>query len=291
MDKILITGASGLLGSSLVPHMRSLNYNVITHAFTNSGDYIFDLSNSIVSFKYLENISPNIIINLVGATSVEHCEDHIGHAYLTNVKTVENIVNWIQIKKSDVYLIHISTDHVYDGDSYSKEESIVIKNNYAMTKYAGELVAAKVPCTILRTNFVGRSKLPFRDSLTDWVYNAIKLRKKEDVLSDVYFNPISISLLAEIITLVVQKKVNGVFNVGTHKGMSKADFDFAFAKALGSEGEIFTPIKLVEATFFRAVRPKNMLMDVSKFEKVFGKTLPILQNVIEQIAEEYNDII
>ena len=53
------------------------------------------------------------------------------------------------------------------------EEQIKIRNYYAFSKYAGELAAIQVPSTILRTNFVGRSKVSHRESLTDWVYYSL----------------------------------------------------------------------------------------------------------------------
>lgn len=290
MEKILITGATGLLGSSLVPYLKKSRYKVITHANTTQADVMFDLSDRINSYEFLEQIKPDVIINLASLTSVEVCEHKVNLAYLINTCTVENITYWIQSTGAHCHLVQISTDHVYDGIGLHVEDSVTITNNYALSKYAGELAAAKVPSTILRTNFVGRSRVSYRESLTDWVYKSLTENKHVQVLDDVYFSPLSISTLVEMVELAVQKKRIGVYNLGSSNGMSKADFDFAFAECLKLPTHTMTRIKTSQATFLKAYRPKNMCMDSTKFEEAFNVKLPKLTDLIQPLAQEYDEI-
>jgi dTDP-4-dehydrorhamnose reductase len=294
MKKILITGSTGLLGSSLVPYLKECDYKVVTHARTTQADFMFDLSDRIKTFEILEQIQPWVVINLVSLTSVELCEEQVNLAYLANTRTVENLSYWIQTAGADCHLVQISTDHVYDGDGdgvdLNIEDKITITNNYAISKYAGELAALRVPSTILRTNFVGRSQASHRDSLTDWVYNSITTGLQLNVLNDVFFSPLSITTLVEMIELAVQKKPVGIYNLGSHNGMSKADFDFAFAECLKLPTNTMTRIETHQATFLKAYRPKDMRMDSSKFENVLGVKLPHLADLIQQLAQEYNEI-
>jgi len=206
---------------------------------------------------------------------------------LVNTRVVENLVQWISESKSNSHLLQISTDHVYDGMRLNTEEQIALKNYYAFSKYAGELAAARVPCTILRTNFIGRSKTNNRESLTDWVYNSLTSGKKIKVLNDVFFNPLSMDTLAELIRLVIEKKTVGTFNLGSHNGMSKADFDFAFADCLGLPTSGMALIDSSKANFLQAYRPKDMRMDCSKFENTLGVQLPFLENEIKRAAQAY----
>ena len=288
MENILITGATGLLGSSLVPHLKKCGYKVVTHALSTQADFMFDLSDRGKSCEILEQIQPSVIINLVSSTSVDLCEAQVNLAYLTNTRTVENLAHWIASSGADCHLVQISTDHVYDGVGLHTEDNVTITNNYALTKYAGELAAIRVPSTILRTNFVGRSKVNHRESLTDWVYNAMMGSRQVQVLNDIYFSPLSITTLVEMIELVVQKKLVGIYNLGARNGMSKADFDFAFAECLKLPTNTMTRIGTSQAKFFKAYRPKDMRMDSSKFEDAFGVKLPNLTDLIQQLAEEYN---
>ena len=290
MNKILVTGATGLLGSSLVLYLKKCGYMVVTHAHRTQADFMFDLANKLKTHESLEQIQPNVIVNLASLTNVELCEDQVNLAYLANTRTVESLADWMESSKTGCHLIQISTDHVYDGMGLHAECNVTITNNYAFSKYAGELAAQRVSSTILRTNFFGCSQVSYRESLTDWVYNSMVGGKQVQVLSDVYFSPLSITTLVQMIELVVQKKPIGIYNLGSSNGLSKADFAYFFAECLKFPTNTMTRIQSSEANFFRAYRPKDMRMDSSKFENVLGVQLPDLTDLIQLLAKEYNEI-
>jgi dTDP-4-dehydrorhamnose reductase len=287
---ILITGATGLLGSTLVPWIRSHGKKVVTHARQSEADYAVDLVNKDETFLLLDKIQPSVIINLVGLTSVERCQEQPNEAYLANTRTVENLAHWILETGANSHLIQISTDQVYDGNCLHLEDQVTLTNNYAFSKYAAELAAARVPSTILRTNFVGRSKVGNRESLTDWVYNSLTRGERVEVLQDVYFSPLSMATLVKMIYIVVEKKPVGIFNLGSHNGMSKADFDFAFAECLKLPTSTMTRIDSNQALFLKAYRPKDMRMDCKKFETQMEVKLPDLLDEIKSVAREYDEI-
>lgn len=282
MNRILVCGATGLLGVPLVAKFKSLGYDIFTSARSGGVDFKFNLINYDESSKFLNEIYPNVIINLVGLTSVESCEMNPNLAYLTNTRSVENLVKWINSKNADCHLIQISTDHVYDAHSPSKEDSVVLRNYYAYSKYSADMIALSTKNhTILRTNFFGKSQTPGRESITDWVFDAVTNNKKVKVFNDVFFNPLSLNTLIGIIDIVAVRKIFGLFNLGSHNGMSKADFDFYFAKCLGFTGESMESTQLDKADYLKATRPKNMVMNCDLFEKVSGIRLPLLRDEIE----------
>ena len=106
----------------------------------------------------IENVNPSVLINLIGLTDIQKCEDNLDYAYKINTKTVENISSICKLKK--IQLIHVSTDHFYDDIQPSKEEDVKITNNYSITKYAAELSALQCGSVVLRTNFIGKSTNP-----------------------------------------------------------------------------------------------------------------------------------
>lgn len=285
--KVLLLGSSGLLGSTLVHFLVSRNHNVITHSRGGEARYRADLRDPKDTFELLGTVEPEVIINLVGLTDVDRCETSPNQAYLDNVRTVENISGWIKQTHSPCHLVHISTDQVYDGINRHTEEHVTLTNYYAFSKYAGELAATSVPSTILRTNFFGRSHCAKRASLTDWLFLSLSNGAPIQVFDDVLFSPLSMTTLSEIIELVMQRKPIGVFNLGSHEGMSKADFAFAFAGELDFPTSIMTRTTTGQVTFLKTYRPKDMRMDCSKLENVLGIKLPLLRNEIKQVAEEY----
>ncbi|HHH49978.1 MAG TPA: SDR family oxidoreductase [Saprospiraceae bacterium] len=287
IDKILILGGSGLLGSSLVPILKDKGHFIEIHGRTNAAKYNADISDSKEAFNLLESINPAVIVNLISLTDVDHCETHPNEAFLANVHTVENITHWIKQKKPHCHLVHISTDQVYDGTGTHTEEQVTLNNYYAFSKYAGELAAERVESTILRTNFFGYSYCDKRASLTDWLFRSLSNSNSIQVFDDVVFNPLSMRTLSEMIELIIRKKPIGVFNLGAHGGMSKGDFAFAFAEELKFLTNTMTRTSTDKVSFIKTYRPKNMHMDCSKFENLLSVKLPFLKNEIKRVAKEY----
>jgi len=285
--KILIIGSSGLLGSALTPYLKNNNFEITTINKSNkNSDYILDVSNFNKTYYLLNKIKPKLILNLSSYTSVEACELNPNLAYLHNTTPVESLVNWIKDNKS-CYLIQISTDQVYDGHGPHVENEIKLLNYYAMTKYFAEISAKEVNSGIFRTNFIGRSKDISNISLTDWIYQSCIKNASIKVLEDVLFTPLAIQTLCDLIKLIIKKKPTGLYNLGSNNGMSKADLDFFFAKKLKLNFSNMKRIKMKEATFFKARRPKDMRMDSSKFEKKFNLKLPNLKDEIIKVTEDY----
>ena len=286
-DSVLILGSSGLLGSELVSGQYLKKYKIISQSKKSLTDFNIDLEDFDQVYKMLDEVRPDIIINLVGLTDVDHCEKFPSEAYNLNVKTVKNLVNAIQKYSFNSFLVQVSTDQVYDSEGLCSEKNINLSNYYAFSKYCGELIAAQTNSVILRTNFFGKSKVLSRNSLTDWLYRELTEGNDIKVFEDVWFNPLSTYTLCEMIELVVEKKINGVFNLGSNYAMNKAEFAFHFARALNLSTSNMKKISVSNANFLNAHRPKNMIMNLTKFEKDYNFKLPKLIEEIELTAKEY----
>lgn len=285
-ETVLVTGGTGLLGSSLVPYLSQKNYNLIVHGNRIKADFNFNLANEIEAFQELDKIKPSVIINLVGVTNVDLCEENIQVAYLGNTRTVETLSNWINHKSRTCYLIHISTDQVYSAGG-GKEEHINILNNYALTKYAGELAAKLVYGVVLRTNFFGKSPLPNRKSFVDWIYESMKNNLPINAWSDVMFSPIAIKSLISLIEKIIEIKPVGIYNVGSNNGMSKSEFILTFADLLKLPSNKIKLIKTQDLIGMTVQRPKDMRMDNSKIEHILKTRMPDCIDEIKAVASEY----
>lgn len=287
MGNILVTGATGLLGKGLVHQLIKHGHKIITQARRNDADFLVDLADKNSVYELLNKTNPTVIINLVGLTNVDLCQEQTNFSYVANSRTVENLAQWINESGSGCHLIQISTDQVYDGVGPHSEETVALTNNYAFSKYAGELAAMLTSSTILRTNFMGFSQTANRESLTDWIFRSLKNEENIQVLSDVFFSPLSMTTLSEMIHLVIEQRPTGTFNLGSRNGMSKADFAFTFAECLGLQTKTMTRIRADEASFLKTYRPKDMRLDCLKFEKTFEVTLPNLSGEIQLVANDY----
>ena len=272
--RVFVAGATGLLGTALSPYLMSCGYEVITHAHKKKAHVNFDLTNQIDCMNYLNKICPKVIINLVGLTNVDLCQDNPNLAYLINTHTVENLVKWIITTDENCYLIQISTDQIYDGTGPHYEDKVTLTNLYAFSKYAGELSAIRVPSSVLRTNFFGKSNVNSRESISDWVYKSL-------------VSPLSLSSLVKLIQIAIEKRPIGIFNLGSHDGMSKADFSYMFANILDLPIDNISRVNSNQVTFLKSYRPKDMRMEVSKIEQALGLQLPQLANEILLSSREY----
>jgi dTDP-4-dehydrorhamnose reductase len=280
-------GATGLLGNRLVPHLIGSGHRVKTLSRTGRSSFSVDASQKSELFEVLSGEKFDSIINLIALTDVDMCERNPELANMVNVKTVENVSLWIRDFCPEAHLLQISSDQVYDGQGPHDERNVSMVNHYARTKYAGELAAQLVSSTVIRTNFVGRSFGHGVSGFSDWIFSSLAMHKEIQVLNDVTFSPVAIETLCQVLTELVTRRLNGVFNLGSNLGMSKADFSFEFAKQLGLQTKSMSRINLEDAKFFDVNRPKDMRMISSKLELELGIRLPMLVDEIRKVAKEY----
>lgn len=288
MANVLVTGATGLLGSALVPLLQMHGHQVTSMGHSYTADINADLVSFEQTTRALEQVHPEIIINLVALTDVDRCETHPQEAYLLNVKPVENLCGWIRTTSENCHLIYISSDQLYDGLGPHSEEKVTIRNHYAMSKLAGEFAAGMVSSTTLRTNFVGHSVREGRASLTDWLYGALQRGDSINVFDDVMFSPLAIDTLCYCIERCIVERPRGVFNLGSRDGMSKADFAFAFADAIGLSATKLIRKSSSAATALSARRPTDMRMQCERFEDRMRIKLPLLLDEIQVLANDYS---
>ncbi|MDA0694130.1 MAG: SDR family oxidoreductase [Proteobacteria bacterium] len=288
MAKVLVTGATGLLGTTLSPFLRARGHHVTQLGHTLSADLNPNLVSHEQTALALDWARPEVIINLVSLTNVDRCETHPQEAYELNVKPVENVCSWIRKTAETCHLIQISSDQVYDGAGPHSEGELTIRNHYAMSKLAGEFAAMTVPSTILRTNFIGRSQSERRRSFTDWVFEGLRNAAPLSVFDDVLFSPLAVHTLCDLVERSVVEKPLGIFNLGSRDGMSKADLAFAFADAAGLRPTSLMRTSASSVATLVARRPKDMRMNCQRFEGLMGLKLPQLIDEIGLIANDYS---
>jgi len=287
--KVLIIGGSGMLGTSLLNYLQGINeyYILFSQSFSKGGKYRGDFRDVNESSSFLDEIKPDIIINLAALTNVDKCEINQNDAYLLNVKIVENITFWLKNNKFSK-LLHISTDHIYDSLSLNSENDVVIKNSYALSKYAGELACDLERTIILRTNFIGRSLLESRKSFSDWLITSLNNNDEISVLKDVYFSPLEINDLCKYIHLsMLNIDTTGIYNLGSCDSINKADFCLSIGRKLGFSCENIKVIEAKDAAFLKTTRPTGMGMNCEKFMKSFNTKLPTISETIEKVIEAY----
>ncbi len=287
MTDILITGATGLLGSTLAPALAALGHRVVRHGRHRVADLQADLCDADAVQRLLQAAQPQVVVHLAALTQVDACEATPDAAYRANVLAVQYLADGLARWRPHSHLVYLSTDQVYDGLGPHAEDRLKITNTYAFSKLAGELAAGRASSTVLRTNFFGPSRCDGRASLTDWLFDALCAGRTIPVFDDVLFSPVAINTLVAMIAACVEQRPAGVFNLGSRDGLSKADFAFAFADAVGLSSASLQRSASTRLASLTAYRPKDMRMDSQRFERTLGLRLPRLIDDIHQCGSLY----
>lgn len=284
--RLLVLGSTGFLGRELTEHLRSSGHAVVRHGFTGEADSTVDLRSPKETMALIGDANPAVVINLVALTDVDRCERDPEAARALNTLVVTNVVDGIIAADSGAHLIQISTDQVYSGLGPHGEDGAQPINEYARTKLAGEREAMRVPATVLRTNFVGRSRVAGRSGLSDWIVDSIKSGRRVTVFDDVHFSPLSTDSVCTCVSRVVKDRKSGVYNLGSREGLSKAEFAFRLCRSLGLETDLLTRGSVASASFL-AARPSDMRMKVVKFETDFSLQMPATSDEINKVGAHY----
>jgi dTDP-4-dehydrorhamnose reductase len=174
--------------------------------------------------KKIKDLSPDIILNSAACTDLEFCEKKPDKTLYANV-ILPSILAAIS-SELRIRFIHISTDHLYKNiRSFKNENYLTSKvNNYGDQKIQAEnLIIKNNPLAlIIRTNFF--SHAINSDQLIYKIINAIKKNEKITLFNDYFFTPIYSKYLAKIISFLIKKNYNGIFNVVSSERVSKYDF-------------------------------------------------------------------
>lgn len=285
---MLILGSSGRLGSFI---SRSQNFmpdsELLLHSRKLGGAISADLTNREETLKMLDQIRPDAIINTVALAEIEACEKSPSRAYSNNILTIQNVVKWIAESSANCHLVHISTDHVYDGEGQHKENSVNLTNYYAYSKFASELVAEQIPSTVLRTNFVGKTVSNLRQTFSDWVVVNLRAKSNIELVNDIWFSPVSLRFLLEAVALTVRERLEITANLGSWGGLSKFEFGHKIADFLGLDLKKIHSVTAAECLAYVTYRPRNMVMDNSFWEATTGLKCPSTEEVVDAVAREY----
>ena len=286
MKKILILGSSGFLGTSLKNILTKTNYDVYCQSRDKKSDEQCDPSNLDEFIDLLSRLKPDIIINLIANTDVDLCQKNKNIAFEANVLPVINLTKSLKHFNHIARIIHISTDHVYDGIGYKKEEQADPLNEYAYTKLKAENIILDYGGLVIRTNFIGKCINNKKKSLTDWIYENLIKEKEITVFENIIINPLNTKILCKYLCLLFEKKVEGIFNLGASDGITKSDLAFLFANQLNLRSDLLKKGEFIPKSD-QSIRPKDMRMDISKFENHFEVKLPSSREQVILTAAEY----
>lgn len=277
MEKLLVIGGSGLLGSN-VAKIATPYFEVYSSYYKNPVHikevefFQLDLTKK-TQLEKIKEIKPDFIINCSALTNVDYCEKYPKEAYKQNV---ESCINLAKISKNlGSFFLHISTDSVFDGEkgNYNEMDEPNPVNIYGKTKLMAEEAINNIypESCIIRTNIYGWN-IREKFSLAEWVIDTLKKNESLNGFCDVYFAPIFVNDLSKILFKLRDINHNGIIHIGSDDCISKLDFAITIADIFNLDKNLIDSVSIEELKF-DACRPKKTCLDVSKAKSLFNDSI------------------
>lgn len=281
MTEILITGATGQLGSEL----RNLldERNVAYDAFDSHG---LDITDEETVMKKVEELQPKVIYHCAAYTAVDNAEDQYKAAnWQVNETGTQNIAQ--AAKKVGALLVYVSTDYVFDGTNpgeYKEDDPTNPKNEYGKAKLAGEEIVKQT----LDNYYIVRTSWVFGKYGRNFVYTMLRLAKDHDrltVVNDQFGRPTWTRTLAEFVTyLVDNKSPYETYQLSNDDSCSW----YEFAKEILADKDVeVAPVTSKEYPQ-KAYRPRHSIMSLEK-TKATGYEIPTWQEALKEFMSDIED--
>lgn len=274
---LVLGGTTGLLGQALVQALKGAGYWVES---TSRSD--IDPTNSEALASLVDRTSPDVIFNTLAYTQVDLAEDEPEQAMRVN-RVLPCVLGRI-VRDRPVYLVHFSTDFVFDGRKgapYTPDDKPVPLSEYGRSKLAGEqaLLGLALPnACIIRTawlfgpgkkNFVRRIiELCKEKTCPEAVHNLDPHKNCLNVVHDQIGSPTYTPDLAAYTLKLVEKRPAGIFHIANSGKASWCELA-SEAVRLAQLECIVCPIPAKDYPC-KACRPTYSVLDTSRFTELTG---------------------
>jgi dTDP-4-dehydrorhamnose reductase len=290
--KILVTGASGLLGLNL-SLMEIGKHTVVGVDRSKLAGTPFeiikaDLLDPQAVDRILDMVRPEAVIHTAANANVDSCESDPEGAHRLNAELPGELA--ASVAHRGIRFIHISTDAVFDGTKngiYTEADTPNPLGIYARTKLEGErnVLSANPDASVARVNFFGWSLSGTR-SLSEFFFNKLSAGEHCNGFTDVYFCPLFVGDLAETLVRMLDKGLSGLYHVVGSEALSKHDFGQRIARQFGFDETLVIP-KSVEESGLRAKRSHNLRLSIHKLSTALGLEIPGVSTGIRQFYRHY----
>ena len=261
--KVLITGASGMLGSAFMRYLEGTEVIGL--------DKTIDITNKNELYAYLKNIKIDVLIHTAAYTDVEGCEKDPDKAYGVNTLATQHLVNYCI--DTDILFVYISSTGIYGNtktkECYTEFDDIEAPTVHHRSKYEGE----KVVCNHLSKFLIIRTGWLYGGDVhaaKNFVYKRyLEAKKSDKVFSDAtqIGNPTYVLDLIKQIEILIMRNEYGIFNcVNGAKNVSRWEYVQKIVDAFALECEV---VKASDGVFKR-------IAPVSKNESACNYKLTLL---------------
>ena len=289
MARILLLGAAGQLGMCL---KRSLSNDHDLTALTRAE---VDFSNPEAVRATVRAAKPDVVINAAAYTAVDKAESEPELANLINSIAPGVIAE--ELKATNGWLIHYSTDYVFDGsgiEPWIETDPTGPLSVYGQSKLDGELAITATGCRhlIFRTSWV------YAAEGKNFLHTMLRLGRERDQLKIVddqigapttaeALTEATLTALARISASENSSSASGTYHLACAGATSWCGFAKAIFTAFAAQQKAPEVLPIPTSAYSTpAKRPHNSRLNCEKFAAQFGFKMPDWQEALEQVAAE-----
>ncbi|MFS0826261.1 dTDP-4-dehydrorhamnose reductase [Pseudomonas phoenicis] len=296
--RILLLGKNGQVGWELRRALSVLGEVVSLdrhRAATPYGELAGDLSDLEGLRHAIRAVSPQVIVNAAAYTAVDKAEGDRQAAHTINALASQVMAE--EAKRLDAWLVHYSTDYVFDGTGttpWKETDAVAPVNYYGATKLEGEQLIQGSGCKhlIFRTSWVYAAR---GNNFAKTMLGLAKDRPTLNVIADQVGVPTGADLLADVAVVALQQawhkpELAGIYHLAPAGETTWHDYASYVIQCARNHGEALAvqavnPISTAEYPT-PASRPLNSRLDTTKLRHAFSVHLPAWQSGVTRMLME-----
>jgi dTDP-4-dehydrorhamnose reductase len=265
--KFLVTGSAGLVGQQVIKDLSEIHevFSCYNKSKPEYGDAVkMDLLNREMISNVLSEKNPDIVIHLGAMTAVDLCETQQDNALKINSHATEILAK--ECSKINTFMVYVSTDYVFDGNSglYEENDATNPLGFYGKSKLLGE----KSVQNFSSDWCIARTSTPFglhptKKSFPIWVIENLQKQKQIDVLTDQFTSPTYVPSLSRMLIEISERHLTGIIHVAGASKISRFEMASLVSDKLGLDGKLLREISINDIKW-EAQRPKDSSLNVSK---------------------------
>lgn len=283
--KVLITGASGLLGREVLKCFEAGNWQVLGLAYSRAAGNLqkVDLNDASQVEAVLEKFRPDVVIHAAAERRPDVVANQVSQARALNVTATKSLASLC--KKYNNYLLYISSDYVFDGKNppYTPDAPTNPINMYGITKRDGELEVLQYPSFgILRLPILyGCVETVGESSITTLFSSVMKSDKPAEINDFQQRYPTHVTNCAEVCFHLAEKQVKdgksgGIWQFSGSEVHTKYTVAVLMAEVFGLSKDHLIPVKDSGG----ATRPYDCRLDSSAIMNTFPiKVIPFKEGI------------
>jgi dTDP-4-dehydrorhamnose reductase len=275
--RIAIFGGRGMLGTDLAKICGQEGFDVKVFDLPE-----FDITNS----QQLKEAvySAKIIVNCAAYTNVDGAESETELAHEVNAEATGRL--GALVKEADAWLLHVSTDFVFDGRldrPYVETDVPNPLNEYGRSKLAGEQLLGNSGCR----HCIMRVEWTYGQSGQNFVTKLIQLattKKELKIVDDQRGSPTATAEVANVICKLLPLKPEGLFHFASSGYVSR----YGLAEFIFDKLSMDVNLLACKTSDYpsAAVRPLNSRFDCSKIEALLEEPIESWQIPLERFLRQ-----